>query len=291
MKTRVLVFCATSALSFAPALAQIPNGGFENWTTIGTYQDPDNWITMNSSTSPAGVFSCEEGTPGAVGNAFVKVTSRQMVPGQPASTVPGILISGDAATGIAGFPYTQRPAALNGSWQYGIQANDAGSILVLFSKWNADTQTSDPVGTATMPITGSLTGWHTFSVPITYVSALDPDSAAIVVFSSAGAAVDGSFVWLDDLSFGAASSSGIEVADAAIGLKIYPSPTVDVLDVMAEQPVAEVTMMDMTGRTVLEQAVSGRDLAFNVADLHSGRYLLQVRMADGKRMVRSFVKH
>jgi len=289
MKARLLFFCATGALTFAPALAQIPNGGFENWTSVGTYQDPDNWITLNSATAGAGVLSCEEGMPGAVGNAFVKVTSRQMVPGQPASTVPGILISGDAATGNGGFPYTERPDALNGSCQYGIQANDAGSILVLFSKWNAETQNSDPVGTATMPITGSLTSWQTFSIPITYVSALDPDSAAIVIFSSAGQAVDGSYVWLDNLTFGSATT-GIHEAELADGLKLYPSPTADVLHLSGDQPIVEVTMMDMTGRTVLDKVVAGQDLTFDVADLHAGRYLAQVRMADGKRLVRSFVK-
>lgn len=271
-------------------MAQIPNGGFENWTTIDTYQDPDNWITMNSSTAFAGVFSCEEGMPGTVGSAFAKVTSRQLVPGQPASTVPGILISGDATTGNGGFPYTDRPAALNGSWQYGIQDNDAGNILVLFSKWNGGTQTSDVIGTGTMPITGSLTSWQTFSVPITYANELDPDSAAIVIFSSTGVAVDGSFIWVDDLSFGAAATTGIDEAGLAIGINLYPSPATDVLHVSANRPIAEVTMMDMSGRTVLRQGVTGEDLTFNVADFRAGRYLMQLRMAGGKRLVRSFVK-
>lgn len=30
------------------AFAQIPNGGFENWTPSGLgYEDPDSWITWN----------------------------------------------------------------------------------------------------------------------------------------------------------------------------------------------------------------------------------------------------
>jgi hypothetical protein len=41
---------------------------------------------------------------------------------------------------------------------------------------------------------------------------------------------------------------------------------------------------------VLRQGVTGQDLTFNVADLHAGRYLVQARMAGGKRLVRSFVK-
>jgi hypothetical protein len=290
MKIHTLAFFATGALTVAPAMAQIPNGGFENWTTVDSYQDPDNWITMNSSTAFAGTYSCEEGTPGAVGNAFAKVTSRQLVPDQPASTVPGILISGDATTGTGGFPYTDRPEALNGSWQYGMQDNDAGSILVLFSKWNEDTQTSDPVGSGTADITGSLTSWQTFSIPITYVNEMDPDSAAIVIFSSAGVAVNGSYVWVDNLTFGAAATTGIDEEGPAMGMEMYPSPASDVLHVTADRPVLEVIIMDMTGRTVLRQGVTGQDLTFNVADLHAGRYLVQARMAGGKRLVRSFVK-
>jgi hypothetical protein len=179
---------------------------------------------------------------------------------------------------------------LNGSWQYGIGNNDAGNILVLFTRWNPDTQVSDPIGTASMTITGSLTDWQTFSIPISYSSPLDPDTATIVIFSSMGAPVNGSYIWLDDLTFGPAITTGVDEQLAATGLLVYPSLASDRLNMSAEGAIAEVNVMDMTGRTVLRQAVDAVNTVLNVGTLHTGRYLVQARMADGKTVVRSFVK-
>ena len=58
----------------------------------------------------------------------------------------------------------------------------------------------------------------------------------------------------------------------------------------ADSPIADLMVMDLTGRSVLEQAVGAQQASVDVADLSTGRYFLQVRMVDGKRQVRSFVK-
>ena len=52
-----LVALLTSTLIFA----QIPNAGFENWHTAGfpSYNEPDMWGTLNSSTSIISVFTAE----------------------------------------------------------------------------------------------------------------------------------------------------------------------------------------------------------------------------------------
>src|SRR5690349_2226963 len=75
-----------------PVLAQIPNGGFESWNTVEQWMDPDGWSTMNQLTYPAGsVLACQPGAPAPEGDAFVKVTTRE-VPGL--GVVPGTLLSG-----------------------------------------------------------------------------------------------------------------------------------------------------------------------------------------------------
>lgn len=58
------------------AFAQIPNSGFENWTTMGSYSNPDNWDQLNAMTNPNSVYTCVKGTPGNPGSSYIKLTSK-----------------------------------------------------------------------------------------------------------------------------------------------------------------------------------------------------------------------
>jgi len=40
---------------------QIPNSGFETWTTVGSYENPTDWATMNAS-SAGPFYSCTKST-------------------------------------------------------------------------------------------------------------------------------------------------------------------------------------------------------------------------------------
>ncbi len=286
MKLRILI-PSVALIGFAlQASAQVPNGGFETWNTVDTYLDPANWVTFNSVTALGGVApSCEQGSPGAVGSHYATVTTRNTAFG----LFPGIIISGDGTTGSTGFAYSSRPASLTGKWQYGIQPLDTGLVVVYFTKWNNATQSSDSVGGGAVQVLGTLSGWNNMSIPISYFSSAIPDTAFILIASSMNAAVEGSFIKIDDLGF--STVSGIEeeaLADQAI--KLFPSPARDAVTISAERPIQQVKVMDMTGRTVLEQGANTAQLSMNVADLKSGRYLVQLQFANGDRQVRSLVK-
>lgn len=287
MRTTILLVGAVGLFS-STVLAQIPNGGFEDWTTGGAYQDPTNWITFNELTSLEGVsLSCEQGSPGAVGNHYAMLTTRNTA---DIGLLPGIIGVGSAAAEDGGFPYTSRPGAFTGQWQYDVMTDDSAFAAVQFTHWNTATQSEDVVGVGVLYASGTVSSWQTFNVPIMYFIGSTPDSAFVTVGSSSYTnPVEGSTMKIDDLAFGG-TAAGIDEAEVAIGLRMYPSPTADVLHVTANQPIAEVTLMDMTGRIVLDQGTNDQALTFNVADLHAGRYILLVRMAGGKRLMRSFVK-
>src|SRR5690606_592548 len=136
-------------------------------------------------------------------------------------------------------------------------------------------------------IMGVQNGWSNLNIPITYFSAATPDSAFIAVSASLTAPQAGSFVKVDDLGFGVSTA----VAEAhATALKLFPSPATDVLHIAAAQRIADVQVLDMAGRTVIRQGAATAQLQLNVANLHEGRYLVQLVMADGERLVRPFVK-
>ncbi|MEO8733500.1 MAG: hypothetical protein ABI373_04125, partial [Flavobacteriales bacterium] len=76
MKTHLLIIGAVGLLPISTVMAQIPNSGFENWTTVGDHLNPDGWLSTNDQLAAFGVFTCEKGTPGASGAAYVKLTTK-----------------------------------------------------------------------------------------------------------------------------------------------------------------------------------------------------------------------
>ena len=291
---------AISLLSTVPALAQIPNGSFEDWTTLDTYVYPDHWLNSNSFTAVYfGITTCEEGTPGAAGNAYARITSKGV---SDQGVMSGYLITRAmpvAGENVeAGFPFTDRPDALHGQWQYGIQPTDSGYVGVAVSKWNPATQVHDIIGEGTLFIPeGTVSTWESFSVPLTYSSPLTPDTALIMFFSSismiddgTATGVEGSFMLIDDLQFSGGGSMGFAETNLRTELTIAPSPARDELQVRTTLWIADITVTDMAGRQVMEHHANAPQAVLGIGTLQPGTYLLTAHMADGQRMVSKFMK-
>ncbi len=190
--------------------AQVPNGGFEQWTA-GT---PNGWATNNfpgigspvtqSGTSHSGSSAAR----GAVIDLF-------------GAALPPALFSADTS----GFPVSQRYAELNGFYQFSPQGNDVMAVSV-------GMLINDQVigaGGAFLPPAGSYTS---FSVPIQYATS-DVPTHCIIYFTAGDTlgtigGVIGTFFLLDDLTL--TGVSGIDlVLDPAVptgyALKQnYPNP-------------------------------------------------------------------
>jgi hypothetical protein len=271
-------------LSSSAALAQIPNGGFENWTNFGTYQDPTGWSSLNVlSVTLGGPVSCEQ-VPGATGTYGAKVTTVN-IPG--VGLLPGLLIIGDPDAGSDGFAFTTRPAALNGKWRTALGSGDQASVTVTLSRWNAATQERDVIGTGASVVSTNVAAWTNFSMPITYAGAADPDTASIFIISSLGASVAGSSISVDDLSFGAA----VGISENFLGtVDVWPVPSTDVLNVSASLAFRTVELIAADGRLVKQVASLNDRLQLDIADLERGAYVLVARMADGSSFHRTVVK-
>ena len=285
MRSTHILVLALAIASASSATAQIPNGGFENWDDHGAYMEPaGGWLTYNDIVTAAGPWiTVERGAPGALGNYYASITSRVF----PDTSISSSVLQGWLS--LNGFSYTGRPAALTGQWQYGIQPSDTAEVLVLLARWNSSGD-AELVAEGSLEVTGSLSGWHPLSVPLTYHSTEAPDSAYIQFSASKelGASVDGSFLKIDDLAF--TGSVGVEEQQAQSQFKVFPSPASDLLNIVADQRITELKVMDMTGRTVLEQKPGTERVNLDVSDLNSGSYIVRARMEDGVYQVRSFVK-
>lgn len=116
MKKAILSIISIVALS-ASALAQIPNAGFESFTTVGSYEVPNGWGTMNNTTATFSVYTATKGTPGSPGASYLKLTSKTV----SASVVNGIAVSGVLSS--------SSKSPKNGSYIYLDNLQFSGSVI------------------------------------------------------------------------------------------------------------------------------------------------------------------
>ncbi len=283
MRTALPLACAIALATTAQA--QIPNGGFESWYSNVNYMEPTDWWTTNAVTyTLAQVTSCDEGTPGAVGSSFVKVTSRYV----NNIVEIGRMTCGDEMTGYPGFAYTGRPATFNGQYQYFPQGGDAGQIHTALWKWNPLTPGLEVIGVATLNISTTVNGWQPFSVPFNYLTNDYPDTARVFLVASGNTPVDGSSLWVDDLSYGGANE--VQEQGSIPGLQLYPSPATDRLFISAADQLTQVTVCDLSGRELHKAAPNAVSTVVEVGGMAEGVYVVHLRSANGSQAIQRFVK-
>lgn len=185
------------------AYSQIPNPGFENWTSQGfpAYLNPAGWGTLNGATSLAFVYTCERasGADAFNGSYAMKLTSKSVF-GQSA---PGIAVTGTINTGTqeleGGFPFTLRPTHLTGWYKYAPASGDNCEINVTL--WSRSPQYEE-IGNGVIQPTAAVATFTRFLVPISYTSANTPDSGRVLLVSTNTSNIKvGSELIIDDLQF------------------------------------------------------------------------------------------
>ncbi len=179
-----------------------PNPGFENWTQVANYWNPNGWNNLNPNTAIVGVFTCTRATAPAdvhSGNYAIKLTTKSVftvTANGIASTATLITTPPYGVTG--GIPYTLRPDSITGWFKYTpASAADSGFVqFVLLGSSN------DTVGFVKFNTPNSTVGTYTrFSRPITYFSAATPSLSYWILSSSDGVnPVVNSSIIIDDLA-------------------------------------------------------------------------------------------
>jgi hypothetical protein len=262
--------------------AQIPNASFENWTTTGSYSTPDGWDNFNSLTSTMGVYTCEKGTNAPPhGGAYLKLTTRTV----GTKVVPGLALSGkyDAVNlePESGFPFTGRPAAITGKWQYMGNGSNIARIAVYLTKWNAATKTTEVIGKVEHDLPGMVMSWTSFSIPITYTSGATPDSAIIGITSSNKNATDGSYLYVDSLNFFGTVVGVQEMKASKYDLKLSPNPATENVSIdfgTTATNGVKLWVMDVYGRVVKEETFRAGERIYNMklGDVAKGIYFVKV---------------
>lgn len=301
MKKILLPCTLFLALNFSSLLAQIPNAGFENWSTVGSYMNPDNWSTLNNTTATYSLFTATKATPGNPGTAYLKLTSKTI----NGSVVNGIAVSGKLDTITlkpkSGFPYTQRSSTFAGKWQHMIYGASQGNVSVLLSRWNTALGRRDTVASAAVTLAGMAMSWSNFGMSLNYVDSLHyPDSCLIVLQASGTAPTNNDYLWIDGLALSGTvaivsstvNTVGLEknnLSDA--DFVIYPNPSENTLHISSPNKIIlKAEVYNLLGqRLLIKNDLAESKTELDISELQSSSYLLKLSHGEGTQTF-NFIK-
>jgi hypothetical protein len=181
-------------LSALQSIAQ-PNSGFENWSTEFSYENPDDWQTLNflSLTTPPNPLSAFKaiGLEKYAGNYSLIIKTiyinNNPIPGSVADTF-GCVFKGKITISPAsireGFPYTARPEKLQFYSKYTPVGNDIAGAVALLKKQNINTGAIDTIAVGSIDIAPTVQ-YTLFTINLEYRDNINlPDSAVIAFYSS-----------------------------------------------------------------------------------------------------------
>ncbi|MBP1630365.1 MAG: hypothetical protein H6Q15_1258 [Bacteroidetes bacterium] len=273
----VLVFTMTKAQT-------IPNFSFENWTSYGNYENPDQWGTMNNTTASSGIFTATQGVPGAEGYFGLKLVSKTV----GSSIVNGVAVSGvlDSITlePISGFAFSSRPASLGGKWQHMIYGSSQGSIKVTLTRWDTNLGERVQVASGIKNLSGMAMSWANFSIPLTYTDGNNPDTCIIIMKASGIYPADNDYLFVDNLAFTGEVSGLKEISQELLNLNIYPNPASDYINLNFQSPKGEnysVELRDVLGKTIKTQTINTQEeevsTRMDINNIPQGIYFITLR--------------
>lgn len=272
----------------------IPNNSFEDWYpyNTGTFSGefPNSWTTSDSlSQALAGGISAFRATDGYSGTYALHLRSTRVTYLVFQFNAPGVATNGNFAlvgttlSFTGGSPDTARSRVFTGQYKYApAAAGDACVLSVAKLRWNGTSRDTIAIGSDTLEAAAST--YTPFTVDLVYRDFINrPDTCLILLLSSRALndpqAAVGSELVVDDIAF--SGFVGVdEVSDVVENLQLYPSPASTMLHMNAEfkhhPGTLRASILDITGKQVLQVPVSGTSLEMDVSALPEGTYLFNL---------------
>ena len=266
-KIYALIF---ATLFYSTAFSQaLPNQSFDNWTNAGSYEDPDDWNTLNAATSGFGAITAQKATGNDVhtGAAAIKLVTLFVL----IQNANGIATTGTINVGNqtidGGIPYTLRPDSLTGWYKCDPQGADYG--FVDFSL--LDAAGTDTVGFAHFQTPNATVNTYTyFSVPVVYYNANTPALSRCVMSSSAGfTSVLNSVLIVDDVDL-VFNPDGIR--EPVFGNAIVKYKAASGKLIVNSVKKAKLSVIDMSGKMVFNNMVNEGTTEVALTDITEGIY-------------------
>lgn len=283
------------------AVAQIPNAGFEVWEK-NEFQatDPKGWFSLNVLSAigyPVGVTATNEAH---TGTSAIKLTVDEYnslsifnptggIDTSVAFAITGKITSLSTEGGLAGFPYTGKPASFTGFYKLTSPKKDTALIAVGFTKWNSKTNKADSIGGTFFTFYNATNTYTQFTIPIFYDnSGATPDTATVYIISSiAKKPIPGTALYLDDLAF-IGGTNGVAEGLSALQNEVFPNPANAQLNISnVDANVTTIAIKDLTGKILDQQTTDGTNIIkYNTENYSNGMYFFELKDASQKLLQR-----
>jgi len=281
---KITVFLSVFIAITISANAQIPNSGFEDWTTVGSYENPTGWnnCNINSAGTFYPVTKSSDHYPLTVGNYSIRVGNQ----------VP---LSNCASYGFAqtcdnnnpctpAFPVTGHPNNLCGYYKCFPQNNDTIQIgLMLFKAgvWIAG---------AEFLCTQTVSNWTSFNIPISSYATADSATITVASFYNDTTCAfpfgpfGNSVLYVDNISFDHLITSISEQHAAKISFSLYPNPASDLINLNinhARNVGLTLNFYNVIGTLVKSEILQQNNRQINTRDLSNGIYMVEIKSEEG----------
>ena len=265
--------------------AQIPNAEFELWNDSGDYENPDGWYTENELYQADGMELVRSTSDSYSSLYAVRMENEE---DDNDNVVRAMMVSGtNSLQNSPGFPYSHKPASLNGFYQFSPKDEDSCYVIVQLTKYNAVSNSREMIGEGRFGSDADIDSYQPFTVPISYLSSEFPDTATIIIYSGKfQGAEDGSRLIIDALTFDEAT--GVVIIDTdELKVKVSPNPAGSFLTVSLKSSIlnllTNLTIYNEAGEVVIAMPLVGS--VIDISLLPSGTYYLEVTNAVTNKII------
>jgi len=262
--------------------SQIPNNGFESWSTYGNCMKPDGWYCTNdfldTTGSYFGITRSNDHYPAAVGSYSLKIENNTSL--VPAWGSMGLAWSGGAnGCNYPAFKIIGHPTSFCGYYKFLPENKDTMRIFICLYYHGVE------VNQVSLKDTVTVSNWASFTLPFSTYT--DADSARIFFssFNSDGAmAVQGnSVLYIDNLSFDNLITSAPEQPVQNNLFNLYPNPASDMVTLDIDNPNKTGSILNIynaMGALVRTEVLRPNQRQINIRDLSDGIYMVAVKSKD-----------
>jgi len=268
--------------------AQIPNSGFENWTTVNGYDSLSGWGSLNylSKGSFYAVTKSIDHYPTTVGAYSVRIENNKALLSNYSGV--GCINTGGFGPKHPVFPITGHPTNLTGYYKFTPQNGDTMGIVIRLYLNGVQVTHNELTSTV------SESNWTSFNISIdSYTSA---DSAFISIspsnFDGNVEKIHGnSVMYVDNLNFDNLITSISEQTSENTAFSLYPNPASDIVTLNIDnRNDADLTMYvyNVIGTLVKSETLKQNTRQINIGDLSNGVYVVSIKINDrteNKRLI------
>lgn len=281
MKRSILILMILIATTIKTQ-AQIPNNGFENWTTAGSCLQPQGWACINDwmglTENCYSMSRSDDHYPVNVGSYSIKIENTISI--WPDYGAAGLVWTGDSTgfgTDNPVFPITGHPTSLCGYYKFIPEFGDTMDIHLALYKNGVQVTGGRLLRTTT------VSEWTSFKIPVSNPDYPDADSARIMIssfFADHFILYGNSVLYVDNLSFDNLISGIAEKDGQNVFFSLFPNPARDILKLDFNKLYIDDIVLEIitpTGVLVKSEMLKQNQQEINIADLSDGIYMVAVK--------------